>query len=311
MKYLQLFEQFITEKKPTGAPKWHDSDAPDAEGRFKELSPEKLAAWLIKTRKKDLKAITGSLNQQIVFNRNEDPEYADKMERTRKEVYKQLGRKDLLDKMDEAIDLDYAVNEIGDASAKPMKTVEVMGVKRRIKQFEKSGETSQLARFIWEFYNEDNVAYKLVLDGDIYRRPKINLSGAEPAYDKGISLTASFDLDNEQYGSEQATNMHEQFRVLSTVVKIIKEAVQEFQEEGYRVDAIYIPPKSDSDREKSDIDSKRGRFYLAYIKKSIKSLRGKWTVTIDKQNGSTFYSIRQGEFSGSNVVGTYANEAKE
>jgi hypothetical protein len=97
MKYIAPFNQFITEGKPKGSPDWHDSDAPDAEGRFTELSTKDLAAWLIKTRKKDLRAITGSLNQQIVFNRKENPAYAEKMERTRKEVYKQLGREDLLD----------------------------------------------------------------------------------------------------------------------------------------------------------------------------------------------------------------------
>lgn len=98
MKPVKLFEEFILEKKPKGAPDFHHSDAPDAEGRFKELSVKKLAAWLIKTRKKDLKKINGSLTQQIVFNRNEDPKYAEKMEKTRLEVYRQLGRKDLLDK---------------------------------------------------------------------------------------------------------------------------------------------------------------------------------------------------------------------
>lgn len=98
MKYVKLFEQFLNEKKPKGAPDWHDSDAPEAEGRFKELSPKKLAAWLIKTRDKDLRKITGSLNQQITFNKNDDKEYADKMEKTRIEVYKQLGREDLLNK---------------------------------------------------------------------------------------------------------------------------------------------------------------------------------------------------------------------
>ena len=97
MKYLKLFEQFIIEKRP----EWQDSDYPDAEGRFAELSPKDLAAWLIKTRKKDVKAISGALTQQVVFNRNEDPDYADKMEKTRKEVYKQLGRQDLLDNMKE------------------------------------------------------------------------------------------------------------------------------------------------------------------------------------------------------------------
>ena len=102
LKYLKLFEQFITEKKPKGAPDFHHSDAPDAEGRFRDLSPKDLAAWLIKTRKKDLKRISGSLTQQVVFNRKSDPKYADKMEKTRIEVYKQLGRDDLLNK-DESI----------------------------------------------------------------------------------------------------------------------------------------------------------------------------------------------------------------
>lgn len=102
MKYLKLFEDFLNEKKPKGAPDFHHSDAPDAEGRFRDLSIKDLAAWLIKTRKKDVKKISGSLTQQYVFNRNEDPEYAEKMEKTRKEVYKQLGREELLDKMDES-----------------------------------------------------------------------------------------------------------------------------------------------------------------------------------------------------------------
>ena len=99
-------ESFLFEKRP----EWKDSDAPDANGRFRDLNPEDLATWLIKTRDKDLTKITGSLNQQIVFNRNEDPEYADKMERTRKEVYKQLGREDLLEKL---IDSDGYINCTG------------------------------------------------------------------------------------------------------------------------------------------------------------------------------------------------------
>ena len=93
----------LNEKKPKGAPEFHHSDAPDAEGRFRDLGIKDLAAWLIKTRKKDVKKISGSLTQQIVFNRGDDPKYAEKMEKVRKEVYKQLGRQDLLDKMDESL----------------------------------------------------------------------------------------------------------------------------------------------------------------------------------------------------------------
>ena len=44
------------------------SDAPDAKGKFKTLSPSALATFIIKTRKTLAKSIA-SLNQQIVFNR--------------------------------------------------------------------------------------------------------------------------------------------------------------------------------------------------------------------------------------------------
>lgn len=97
LKYLHTYESFLNEKKPAGAPDWKDSDAPDANGRFRDLSIKDLADWLIKSRKGDLKKISGSLTQQVVFNRKDDPEYAKKMEKVRKEVYKKLDRKDLLE----------------------------------------------------------------------------------------------------------------------------------------------------------------------------------------------------------------------
>ena len=103
MKHIKLFEEFLNEKKPAGAPEWKDSDAPDAEGRFRDLGIKDLAAWLIKTRDKDLKKISGSITQQIVFNRKEDPEYANKMEKVRQEVYKQLGRKDLMESIKDGV----------------------------------------------------------------------------------------------------------------------------------------------------------------------------------------------------------------
>jgi hypothetical protein len=99
MKFIKIFEEYLNEKKPAGAPDFHKSDAPEAEGRFKDLGIKDLAAWLIKTRDKDVKKISGSLTQQVVFNRKEDPKYAEKMEKVRKEVYKQLGRQDLIDNM--------------------------------------------------------------------------------------------------------------------------------------------------------------------------------------------------------------------
>ena len=74
-------------------PEWKDSDAPDAKGKFKDLKPAALATWLIKSRRGNKRAIIGSLNQQIVFNRNKRPSYARKMITTRNIVNKRLGTK--------------------------------------------------------------------------------------------------------------------------------------------------------------------------------------------------------------------------
>ena len=89
------FKNFVelNEKKKQKL-KWHDSDAPDAEGKFRDLGIEALAKWLIKTRKGDMRKITGSLNQQIAFNKNDDPAYAKKMEKVREKVKSLLDKKD-------------------------------------------------------------------------------------------------------------------------------------------------------------------------------------------------------------------------
>ena len=68
------------------------SDAPDAKGKFKSLSPSALATFIIKTRKTLARSIA-SLNQQIVFNRKKNPKYAAKMRTTQNIVRKLFGKK--------------------------------------------------------------------------------------------------------------------------------------------------------------------------------------------------------------------------
>ena len=67
------------------------SDAPDAKGKFKSLSPSSLATFIIKTRKTLARSIA-SLNQQIVFNRKKNPSYAAKMKTTQNIVRKLFGK---------------------------------------------------------------------------------------------------------------------------------------------------------------------------------------------------------------------------
>lgn len=80
----------VSEKKKL---KFHHSNAPDAKGRFKELGVQKLADWLIRTRGGNMQKITGSLNQQINFNKRKNPGYAKKMERTREAVKRKLAKR--------------------------------------------------------------------------------------------------------------------------------------------------------------------------------------------------------------------------
>ena len=72
--------------------KFKHSDAPDAKGKFKSLSPSALASWMIRSRKGNLSRIISSLNQQVVFRRGKDPKYAAKMRRTMNIVRKRLGK---------------------------------------------------------------------------------------------------------------------------------------------------------------------------------------------------------------------------
>ena len=88
------FTSPIKKKKTSKSIEWNDSDAPDAKGKFKDLSPSALASWLIKTRKGNLSKIISSLNQQYVFNRGKNPSYARKMKTVMNIVRKRLGKKD-------------------------------------------------------------------------------------------------------------------------------------------------------------------------------------------------------------------------
>tara|TARA_R100001015_G_C4619622_1_gene176373 strand:- start:507 stop:752 length:246 start_codon:yes stop_codon:yes gene_type:complete len=72
-------------------PEWKDSKYADAKGKFKNLNCSDLASWLVKSRKRNKKAIVGSLNQQIVFNRKKKPSYAKKMVCARNKAMKILG----------------------------------------------------------------------------------------------------------------------------------------------------------------------------------------------------------------------------
>lgn len=192
MKYIQT----LSEK---GKLKWQDSDAPDANGRFRDLSPKDLAAWLIKTRKGDMKKISGSLSQQVAFNKNDDPEYAKKMDKTRKEVYKQLDREDLLDKMDESLnEAKMPKKYIGNDEIVYLKTKEdSRGAHYNLYY---KGHDIELGgvRFGSEKELED-FASNYILSNQLYRKLR---------YEDSIPLPESIDMDDLENAKERLSNPH-------------------------------------------------------------------------------------------------------
>ena len=70
------------------------------------------------------------------------------------------------------------------------------------------------------------------------------------------------------------TNKGDQFRVLATVVDTIVDFVKDFNKDGPSgivVDEFYIAPKAD-DEDVSKMDSRRARFYQAYIKRQLNKI---------------------------------------
>jgi hypothetical protein len=214
MKHLKAYSQFINEGKPAGAPDWHDSDAPDAEGRFRDLSPKDLAAWLIKTRKKDLKRISGSLTQQVVFNRNEDPEYAEKMERTRKEVYKQLGREDLLDE-----------------GKKPGPDAYMTGLDDETEEDKKDQMKKQA-----EMDDDDPAAYKeLPGDKEAREKGKVKTSKHVKKYHELYGEETDEALSDYEDKDADYDKLYKKYKYKSNSKRKKKSLVKEESEDGYRL----------------------------------------------------------------------------
>ena len=188
MKYIQT----LTEKEKL---KWQDSDAPDANGRFRDLSPKDLAAWLIKTRKGDMKKISGSLSQQVAFNKNDDPEYAKKMDKTRIEVYKQMDREDLLESINEG---KMPNKYIGNDEIVFLKTKEDSrsahyNLYYKGHDIDKGGH-----RFGSEKELED-FASNYILSNQLYRKLR---------YEDSIPLPESVDMDDLENAKERLSNPH-------------------------------------------------------------------------------------------------------
>ena len=219
----------------------------------------------------------------------------------------------------------YAVNEIGDGSAKAFNWKEDDDTSRKMKKLAEKVLKMEINEyekdlFMYMFENDKGQKYRVVFNGWFQRidpgfsfdipgsKPKSNLDQYESFF------TLSFDTE-EGYLSfdpnrrEQDTNRGETFRIMSTVTEIAFDFLEKAEKTGYPVKAIEFTGKADDKSGSDGIEgTKRGRMYLMYVKKQLKNLKTKSDYTAKKDRIKTSNGVVDtvkivlGKWTGGNVI---------
>jgi hypothetical protein len=161
---------------------------------------------------------------------------------------------------------------------------------------------------VLEFEFKGEVAtYVAKIGGNFSRHVTISFGAKKPGtpkpFDWNVYVAASFDVIGSD--KEVLTNYGEQFKVISTVSDIVIKTINELIEyEWLKVQEIILQPKlEDGEEGKPITQSKRGRLYLAYIKKQGSKLKGNWTAAIEKDQ----FVIKNGTMSSPTNPDKYIN----
>lgn len=158
--------------------------------------------------------------------------------------------------------------EIGDGSAKPFAFKKTSGDSAE----EYKGNDSN--NVVYEFITDKQTKYLVSIDLDVMRTPRTISSEVDFG---ARTAGGGFSLDD--------TNMGEQYRVMSTIKDIVFDFIEEWQEHWYIHNLEVAPIKStdggDDEEDSIDgVDSRRGRMYLAYIKKNLPKLSKPYGVRV-------------------------------
>lgn len=120
--------------------------------------------------------------------------------------------------------------------------------------------------------------------------------GRKPDFDPhkfNIILVVDFDVEGRD--DSVITNFGEQFSVITTVSDIFQSVIDQLDKEKWvQVQEIRVVAKLEDEEQGVPMaQSKRGRFYLEYIKKQGRRLPGDWSVIIEDDA----FLIRRGKWS--------------
>lgn len=211
-----------------------------------------------------------------------------------------------------------AVNEIGDASAKPFKWRPSTDVAKKMKALFRN--VQKIGKFLdqtftYTFNNDEGVEYTVYFNGWMQYKSAINFSGGpiDPIQQYDSSFNIGYNLTSDYKKSvERETNMGEQFRIMSTVVEIAKDFMRNAEDSGYPVKTLIFTGKGDDGGE-GGMDTRRGRMYMAFLQKQLKNIGTKSTYTATSftdLDGISGVSIELGNWYGKNTIAK-SNEAFE
>lgn len=201
--------------------------------------------------------------------------------------------------------------EIGDATAKPFRWTTRGSVDMKLKQFA-VGINNQKSymnwlgpmRFTYEATSDKHqdptihspVEYEINMEVMGRKRLALMLPGKPKPKQKGPDYEMEVWISFTVWDSDEDTNLNEQYRVMATVIECVQDFIKKASK-IYLIKEINILPKSDTGSDPS-FDSRRGRLYLAYVKRNISKLPGKWTAYADSEG----ISIKNGDWSGGDIV---------
>ena len=194
------------------------------------------------------------------------------------------------------------LNEIGDATAKPFnwsvnRSIElvskqfIVGINNQNNKISwlgplRFGYTAHSKKAQYDINMEAMGRKRMVLRLPSIPKPKTK----GPAYEMEVWI--SFTVDS----SDEDTNMNEQYSVMATVIECVEDFVKKASK-YFVIKEITINPKSDTSGDAA-LDSKRGRLYMAYVKRNISKLPGKWTAYANSEG----IVIKNGDWTGGDIV---------
>jgi len=199
------------------------------------------------------------------------------------------------------------LKEIGDASAKPLVWRSKGNISALAKQFayvidDKKKGMNMVGPFIFGYTAQsDSAVYDINIEAMGRRRLSLQLPGKPKSKEIGPSYVMEVWISFTVNNSDEDTNLNEQYRVMATVIECIQDFVDKVSD-TFEIKEINILPKSDTSSD-AQFDSHRGRLYLAYVKRNIDKLPGKWTAYANEDG----ISIKNGSWEGGNIVAKTQN----